>query len=237
MSFNQAWTGVQNGAPSGNAADLTTGSLTTTTGNTIVVGFTLGRPTPQAPNSNAISDNKGNTYTQIATQQISGSDWVGLYYCRNITGGAGHTITAHNGQSDEFKSLAAVELTGIDGTSDVTGGNSATATTETTGNVSTTVTDDLVAAFTASSGSNGTWHSGTGTVRSSVGNAANGATVCLATRDAVTAGSNSVTVDFNTENDAYAAVFGSFKVSGGGATFKPGRASRATSGVLGTGVF
>lgn len=212
MAFSQAWTAVQKNQGAGTT--VTTGSLTTTSGNTIVVGVTRSDATPGTTD---VTDSKGNTYTRINT--AVNTDRIALYYAENITGGASHTITLNNLVAhDTFACIAAVELSGVltSGVSDVTTTNTGTATTLSSGSATTTDTDDLVGYFTSISGSNGTWNtSGSSTVRSSIGRGDLGTTGGMYTRDAVAAGSNSVAGNFNSENNAYAGILGSFKNTGG----------------------
>jgi RHS repeat-associated protein len=90
--------------------EATTSSITlassVTTGNLVVVGLTAccsgSIPT------NAITDNKGNTYTYI-TQAQHGSDYGALYYAKNVTGGSSFTVT-----SSFWGTLTVNEYSGVD---------------------------------------------------------------------------------------------------------------------------
>lgn len=71
------------------ASSGSTSGVTTTTGSTFVIA---------TADSNAalnVSDNKGNTYTQLGVDQGGGSSIViaQMWYCQNGAGGAGHTAT------------------------------------------------------------------------------------------------------------------------------------------------
>ncbi|OUM01663.1 hypothetical protein A8M77_15430 [Variovorax sp. JS1663] len=60
-----------------------------------------------------ISDNKGNTYTQIGTTRTSASGaQIRRYRCENITGGSGHTVTATWGSSSDA-TVHVLELAGV----------------------------------------------------------------------------------------------------------------------------
>src|SRR6185436_1042442 len=161
------------------------------------------------------ADNMSNTYTRITTVQVTSGDFLGLYYCENIIGGAGHTITLSN-VGGRFAVLTAVALSGVL-TSGVLDSGSGTNTgsgvsTLTTGNKTTSVKDDLIGYFAIATSSNQTWNNnGSSTVRSSSGNGATTATGGLYTRDAIAAGTVTVTGNYGNETGNYAAIFAGFK--------------------------
>jgi len=43
--------------------------------------------------SNAITDNKGNTYTKVA-ESIKGTDHAAIFYAQNVTGGSSFQVTS-----------------------------------------------------------------------------------------------------------------------------------------------
>lgn len=97
-------------SPNGNATSVTSAAVTTAaSGSTIVLalswGFTNGGTFA------TISDNKGNTYTQIGTELVSGNHRARLYYCENAIGGTGHTATFTINSAD-FMGIFFLEITG-----------------------------------------------------------------------------------------------------------------------------
>lgn len=105
--------GVHASAGSGNGTTATTPARTTTPGSALCV-VTQAYDTSGSQPPAAVSDNKGNTFTLIGTagfpNTTSGqNEFLAIYYCENIAGGAGHTITA---TSTYYPSIAWVELQG-----------------------------------------------------------------------------------------------------------------------------
>lgn len=91
------------------ATATTTTSFTSTSGNTIWVGVS----DASGQGSLTISDNKGNTYTQLGTTRTSASGaQARRYYCANITGGSGHTVTATWGSNSDA-TVHVMELAGV----------------------------------------------------------------------------------------------------------------------------
>src|SRR5258706_1066344 len=76
--------------------DVATGVATftnpVTTGNTVVVGLTIW---DTAIPSNAITDNKGNTYTKIGESiNVTTTDHAAIFYAKNVNGGPSFTVTS-----------------------------------------------------------------------------------------------------------------------------------------------
>jgi hypothetical protein len=91
------------------ANTTTTTSFSSTAGSTIWVGVS----DASGQGSLTISDNKGNTYTQIATTRTSASGaQIRRFYCANIAGGAGHTVTATWGSNSDA-TVHVLELAGV----------------------------------------------------------------------------------------------------------------------------
>lgn len=87
----------------------------TTTGNLIVVSVSDNGGVTGGITS--VTDSKGNTYTKIANEQ-DGSSTLSMWYAKNITGGASHTITiAWNTGLVSQASFTAQEFSGCDTTS------------------------------------------------------------------------------------------------------------------------
>lgn len=91
------------------ATSTTTSSFTSTAGNTIWVGVS----DASGQGSLTISDNKSNTYTQIGTTRTSASGaQIRRYYCANIAGGSGHTVTSTWGSNSDA-TVHVLELAGV----------------------------------------------------------------------------------------------------------------------------
>lgn len=101
------------------SASVTSLPIATTSGNSIII---IG--IQQSTFARTLSDNKGNTYTQIGNDVIltQGGYTVKLYayLCSGVVGGTGHTITAS--ASSSFGSIVVVEVEGkvvVDSTASV----------------------------------------------------------------------------------------------------------------------
>ncbi len=114
----------------------------TTSGNLIVVtvsddGGTLGGIT-------SVTDSKSNTYTKVPNE-FDGASTVSVWYAKNITGGASHTITVNYNTSITFASTCvAQEFSGVDTTAplDVYTSTGGTGTSTTSGATGTTAQND-----------------------------------------------------------------------------------------------
>jgi hypothetical protein len=104
---------------SGGAA--TTPALTTTSGNLIVAIITNNAG---AWGATPISDSKGNTWTQVNLDTTSSPSRIGVYYAKNITGGASHTFSAA-AIASIFVSIAIIEISGASATAPFTTGEQA----------------------------------------------------------------------------------------------------------------
>ncbi len=96
-------------------AGLTTGTLTTTSGNLLVVGvmwYTAG-----ACGTPSVSDSKSNSWNAVSASFDNGTFCFQGWYAYNITGGSGHTITG-NPTADEEVYIITHEVSGIQTTSD-----------------------------------------------------------------------------------------------------------------------
>lgn len=124
----------------------------TTSGNTIICGGAYNNDTA---GTLSLSDNKGNTFNQIATGSSGGDTQGTLFYAYNITGGASHQITAT--MSANFHDIAVIcrEYSGLT-TTDPLDKSSGTATALGTSHTSaataaTTQANELVVGFIAAS--------------------------------------------------------------------------------------
>lgn len=114
-------TQTQTGSGSATTLPLTFVS-STTSGNYIIVGIVTAFTAFSALTS--VTDNKGNTYTQIGTGITVGNGTLYVYRAQNITGGASHIITGNfsgSGQSNamiirEYGNIATTTPTDQTGT-------------------------------------------------------------------------------------------------------------------------
>lgn len=101
-------------ATKGRIASGVTNTATTTSVNTSAAGstFFLFMQWEGSSTFSSISDNKGNTYTQIGTELTANSGGKSrLYYCQNGAGGSSHTFTATTATNVAI-TLHAIEITG-----------------------------------------------------------------------------------------------------------------------------
>lgn len=135
----------------------------TTTGNLIVV--TVSDNGGVTNGITSVTDSKGNTYTKIPNES-DGSSTLSMWYAKNITGGASHTVTiAWNTSLVSQASFIAQEFSGSDTTSPLDRYTSAhsTSTTPSSGATPTTTTDaQLVVAGVAYFSTNTTTTLGSG---------------------------------------------------------------------------
>jgi len=118
-----------------------------TAGNLLVVATTCWNIQPHA---NAVSDNQGNTYTQVEVQETSspGDDvFVAIYYAKNITSSGTFTVTFNcdNNTGNDDQAIAVHEYSGADPTDPFDQSNSASGTNSTpnSGNVTTSTNGQL----------------------------------------------------------------------------------------------
>jgi len=189
-----------------------------TSGNLIVVGLTVYNA---AIPTNAISDNKGNTYTKVA-EAINGSDHAAIFYAKNVTGGSSFTITSSvNGTvaAHEYSGLATSTV--FDKTATSTGSSA----TPTTGNVTTSTSSELYFGLAWSKNDSDAWSAGAGyTLREQETN--NNTAERIATEDAIllTASTTFARFTTTTSNPWAAAI----------ATFLPQTTSSSSTGTITT---
>lgn len=212
------------------ATSTTTTSFTSTAGNTIWVGVS----DASGQGSLAISDNKGNTYTQIATTRTSASGaQIRRYYCANIAGGSGHTVTATWGSNSDATvhvlELAGVATASLDSAASAQTDDNNPPWTVTSGTLA--QADSIAIAMTGTA-FNGTWSESSGfTVQTQEGDNNLYWTGCAASRAvaATTALTPSFTISGGGSDCAVA--IDVFKASaGGGTSLTPGVGSVAFSG-------
>jgi hypothetical protein len=113
-SFVQAATGSNNS----NNTGVTTGSITSTSGNSFIVCVTFDNTnTPTC----TLSDSKSNTYSTAVSKATDGrhGQSVQMFRCFAGTGGASHTFTASFSATTSFVRVAACEISNMPGTSSV----------------------------------------------------------------------------------------------------------------------
>lgn len=147
-------------SPDGNATSVTSlGVNTAASGSAFVLGLSWGFT--NGSTFATVSDNKGNTYTQIGTELVSGSHRARLYYCENGVGGTGHTAT-FTVNSLDYMGIFFLEITGgaLSGILDKNAQQNDTASPFTSGATATTAqaNEMLVGFVTGDSGSNPATH-------------------------------------------------------------------------------
>lgn len=97
---------------SASSASLVSGSVTTTSGSTILIGTIW-----DTASFTSVVDSKSNTWTQIDVEGTWGSapGRSRVYYAKNITGGASHTFTLNLGAAAPC-GISVLEITGADTT-------------------------------------------------------------------------------------------------------------------------
>lgn len=115
-------------------ATVTSGNITTTSGNMVALAVCsyLGTGTL------TINDSNTNTWNLVETKTLSNVK-IYIYYAKNITGGAGHNFTATYATSAGFIQIIAAEFSGADTSAplDQHTNNSGTGTVVNTGSVTT----------------------------------------------------------------------------------------------------
>lgn len=187
-------------------------SSAVTGGNLVVVGITTTQTIPV----NAITDNKGNTYTKAA-EAINGSNHAAIFYASNVTGGASFQVS-----SSVSGTIAAHEYSGVALTNALDQTHTGTGSSKnlSSGNVTTAAGPELYFGLGWSSGSNNSWSAGTNyTMRQSELN--NTSYVRFASEDRVITSSTTVAATFTVSGaKPWAAAIATFKPlvtsSGGG---------------------
>ncbi|HXY20406.1 MAG TPA: Ig-like domain-containing protein, partial [Gemmatimonadales bacterium] len=119
-------------------------SSTTSAGDLVVVGFDF-----PSVNFASISDNQGNTFTEVGTEIATpGGAKTRLYYARNIKGGS-ETVTVTLSGSSSYLEVYALEYQGADTANplDVTAEGKGSSGSVTSGAAVTTTANDLVFGF------------------------------------------------------------------------------------------
>lgn len=119
--------GVQVGAAvaagvTSNVAATTSSVKTQVSGSNFYV-FVVGQA--GISTTTAVSDNKGNTYTQVGTKHTNSGPNTGNFFatevflCERGVGGSGHTFTANDTAGGAFQSILVIELIGAAASSSV----------------------------------------------------------------------------------------------------------------------
>lgn len=184
-----------------------------TQGNLIVVGLT-NYYTTTIP-ANAITDNKGNTYTKV-NEANNSNDRAALFYAKNVTGGSSFTVYNDAGGTFSVHEYSSVATTSpLDQTNKKTG----TGATVSSNSVTTTLAGELYVGVAWSMGHNDTWTAGPGWTKRQE-ERANDVVERHASEDRVISIATTTAATFTTSSsDAYAAVIATFKpatTQGGG---------------------
>nr|WP_255679752.1 SpvB/TcaC N-terminal domain-containing protein [Methylocystis sp. WRRC1] len=140
--------------------DRSTGSATlpssVTAGNTVIVGVTAWGTVPIP--SDAISDNKGNTYTKLG-EAVNGDDRAAIFYAKNVTGGSSFTVYCSINNTFSVHEYSGIATSSpVDKVATSTGSSN----TPTTGPVTTTVGNELAFGVAWSMAHNDSWTAGSG---------------------------------------------------------------------------
>lgn len=217
IAFVQAWGGVPpNNATHGElVTSVTTGTLTTTTGNFIAVGVS------HSVALTSISDSKTNAWTDSVGPIANGGDSNTQKHAMNITGGTLHTVSANLSGAGGYVALSAVEYSGLATTLaldkiQTNTGNSASLDSGTT--AATTQNDELLmGSGTENLGPNITWTAGASfTKRSDCNLGASTSVVYLEERIVSSTGTYSAPCT-SSDSDPWAADIATYKMAGGGA--------------------
>jgi hypothetical protein len=174
--------------------------------NLVVVGITAYNVT--FPTS-TITDNKGNTYYKAA-EAVKNSYRAAIFYAKNVIGGSGFTVS-----STVTGTLAVHEYAGINTTNplDKTMSGTGSSVTPSSGNITTTSTNELYFGLAWSAGNNNSWTAGSGyTIRQT--ELVNGVSTYqrLASEDRVIAIATTTAAKFTTSaSNAWAAIIATFK--------------------------
>jgi hypothetical protein len=141
---------------------ITTPSFNAITGNAIIVAFTSQELGFTGATITSCTDTSGNAYTALSSEVgPGGGEAAVLLYARNITGNANNTVTLTLSAVTRYKSLGALQVSGLDTSSDIfinqSSGTSST-TSISTGAISTSTSSIIVAA--ASCSNDRTWTPG-----------------------------------------------------------------------------
>jgi hypothetical protein len=157
-------TGNQLGSTSSGAL---TYPSSTTTGNALIALVSTYAGNAAGLHANAITDNKGNTWTRGAAIGKIDENACAVYYCLNATGGASHTVTFDpSDHGAQYVSMEILEFSGLATTGGTDDDATATATgTAWTVNLVTTVANCLLiglASHDANPTPDGTYGGGSG---------------------------------------------------------------------------
>lgn len=137
QAFVQSALGTTN-----NTHPATTAALATTSGSTLVVCAAIYSSTFAAT---PVTDSKSNTWTQIGTELVDGTMRLRMYYAKNITGGAAHTVSVDTA-ANTWIEVSVGELSGMDLTAPLdqtTGQVTGVGTSHASGNVTTTQNHEI----------------------------------------------------------------------------------------------
>lgn len=178
----------------------------------------------------AVTDNKGNSYSIAGARSVNG-DGSEIWYSVPTSVGAGHTISV-NMASSAFTTACAAAYNGFSGTVslDQAAGSTGTSTSLSSGNVTTTVADELLIGSGTHVNTSGAFTAGASfTIRAQYSNSGDNATGYIEDRVVSATGTYSAGATVAGNSD-WAARIATFKGSGGG-----GAAAASTLMLMGVG--
>src|SRR5579884_504517 len=96
------------------ASSVTTGAISLTAGNLVVVG-TSNFDASGTNDDVSVTDSVGNTYTKIGSSVLAATRHVSLWYAKNVAGGASVTFTYNtNAVQNDFPRICVVQISGAD---------------------------------------------------------------------------------------------------------------------------
>lgn len=186
------------------------------TGSLIVVGITAWN---QSIPSNTVTDNKGNTYTRIVeTINTNSTDHAALFYAKNVNGGSSFTVTS----GITSRTMSVHEYSGVSTSSplDKVASSTGLSTAPNSGNVTTTLANELYVGLSWSGGNGDAWTAGQGyTLRETETN--NATFERHATEDRVISTATTTSAKFSVPtSEDWIAILATFKplVTSGGTT-------------------
>lgn len=215
IAFVQAWGGAlpNNGTHGDSVSSVTTGTITTTSGNFIVAGLSYTA-------LSSFSDSKTNTWTTGVGPIANGGDSNLQKYAFNISGGTLHTLTANLGAAGNYCSICAVEYSGLTTTDPLDKSNTGTGTSgslDTTATATTSQADELlIGSGTQNLSANNVWTAGASfTKRSEINLGATTSVGYLEERIVSATGAYSAPMGSD-KTTAWAAAIATYKAAGGG---------------------
>jgi len=178
-----------------------------TSGDLIIVGITVNTTSNIA--SNAVTDNKGNTYTKLIDISNGGRDHVTIFYAANVSGGASFTASSSI-PNVTSESIGVYDYAGIAtcGAFDQAASSTGSSASPNSGNATTTAANELYFGL-AWNRASGTWAAGSGyTLRQT---ATSSGVESFASEDRVINTATTTAATFTSPNNIWDAALATFK--------------------------